>query len=353
MKRRIIQTDLEDIYQRNIPWENLRNKTIVVTGAYGMLASYIVFMLLYLNEHRGMNINIIAVVRSKEKFIQRFGNIVNSGYVKLYISSLEEELDIQEDIDYIIHAASFASPQYYSVCPVEVLKPNILGNYYLLELAAKKKVDGFLFFSSGDIYGVVSGKEYITENDFGSMDTLDIHSCYSESKRMAETMCKAWFHQKNVPVKIARIWHTYAPTMDPEHDLRVFASFCNDVLHKRDIVMKSNGKAKRSFCYIADATAGFFLVLLCGKSGEAYNVCNTEEFYSIIELAEIIAGLYPELGLKVIQNEREKDEAYTENSVANHIPPDNSKLKSLGWRPTYSVPAGFRQVIEYFKGSGK
>lgn len=174
----------------------------------------------------------------------------------------------------------------------------------MLRLAEKKTVEGYLLFSTGDIYGVVKAVQEIKECDYGSMDTLDTHNCYSESKRMAETMCKAWFHQKGVPVKIVRIWHTYAPTMDIERDPRVFATFVNDIVNKRNIVMKSDGNAKRSFCYIADAIAAYFLVLFCGVSGETYNVCNTKEFYSIRELAEIMVSLYPELNLRVERKER-------------------------------------------------
>ncbi|MDO4343718.1 MAG: NAD-dependent epimerase/dehydratase family protein [Eubacteriales bacterium] len=345
MKRDIIEEDLKDIYNRNIPWEMLENKTVLVTGAYGMLASYVVYMLIYLNEVAGVHVNIIALVRSADKFAGRFKEYANAKYMKVYTASLDGEIDISENVDYIIHAASLASPQYYSVCPVEVLKPNIIGNYHMLELAVKKKVLGYLLFSTGDIYGVVKGETRIAENTLGVLDPLDIHNCYSESKRMAETMCKAWLVQKNVPCKIVRIWHTYAPTMDLKTDPRVFASFANDIIEKRDIVIKSDGKAKRSFCYIADAVAAYFLVLLCGKNGEAYNVCNTSQFCSIAQLAEKLTGLYPELGLKVIYQKRAADDPYVENSVANYIAPDNQKLCRLGWSAVYTIEEGFRRVI--------
>lgn len=297
----VIEMDLQEVYQREILWQKLQD---------------------------------------------RFGELVKRSYFHTYISELDQPLQIKGKIDYIIHAASLAAPQYYKVCPIEVLKPNTIGNYYLLELAAQKKVDGYLFFSTGDIYGIVEGKETIREGDYGSMDTLDIHNCYSESKRMAETMCRAWQQQKGVPAMIVRICHTYAPTMDAEHDPRVFASFVNDILQKRDLVMKSDGRSKRTFCYIADALAAFFLVLLKGNAGEAYNVCNTDEFYSIGELADRLAGLYPDWNLKVIRRDRKADDVYVENSVANAVPHDNSKLKKLGWETKYDVCMGFRQAVE-------
>lgn len=353
MKEEIIKSDLEDIYCRNIPWDMLENKTVLITGAYGMLASYMVFELIYLNEARGMHISIIAVGRSREKFEKRFGSLEKYSYLKFLASDLSGGLSIDGKADYIIHAASLASPQYYKVYPIEVLKPNIIGHYHLLELAARKKSEGYLLFSSGDIYGQVSGTDKVSEEDYGILDTLDIHSCYGESKRMAETMCMAWCHEKNVPAKIARICHTYAPTMDIENDPRVFASFVNDIVNRRDIVMKSDGSAKRSFCYITDAVAGYFLILLCGKSGEAYNVCNPHSFLSIRELAEIMVGLYPEMGLRVIRKQRDKNDVYLENKVANDIPIDSSKLEALGWEARCDMRTGFKKVIEHIKSIKK
>lgn len=351
MKHSIVEQDLQEVFQRkHIPWKKLEGRTVLITGAYGMLASYVVYMLLYLNEVAGMHIRIIAAVRSEKKLQERFLQFTQRNYFKMYISAMDAPFDIEEDIHYIIHAASLAAPQHYKVRPTEVLKPNIIGNYYLLELAAKKHVEGYLFFSTGDVYGVVEGKDRISETDYGSMDTLDIHNCYSESKRMAETMCRAWQQQKGVPAAIARICHTYAPTMDLEHDPRVFASFVKDIVRGNDIVMKSGGSSKRTFCYIADALAAFFLILLRGKHGEAYNVCNTNEFYSIAELADILAGLCPGMHLKVVRKDRDKGGAYVENSVANSIPHDNSKLKRLGWETKYDVRAGFMRVIEGIRG---
>lgn len=346
MKKEIIEADLEEVFKRNIPWKQLENKTVLITGANGMLASYMLFMLLYLNEVKGFHIHIIALVRSKDKLEERLGGTDRYHDLEVYVSSLENEPFIEGNVDYIIHAASLASPQHYGVRPIDVLMPNVVGSYYLLELAARKKAASFLLFSTGDIYGVVEGKDKIGETDYGRMDTLDIHNCYGESKRMAETMCKAWFIQKKVPAKIARIWHTYAPTMDIENDPRVFASFVKDIVNKKNIVMKSEGGAKRSFCYIADAIAAYFLVLLCGQKGEAYNVCNAQEFYSIVELADILVKLYPEMGLQVEKVKREAGDSYVENTVANSIPPDSAKLEALGWKPQYDVRSGFKRVID-------
>lgn len=347
MLNQILQNDMKDIYSRNVEWNQLNNKILLLTGAYGMLASYITLFVDYLNNI-GINIKLIACVRTKEKFYRKFEGLRDKKYIQVIEYVMNQALEINEDIDFIIHAASFASPQYYGVCPVDVLTPNIIGNYYLLQLAKEKNVKSFLMFSSSDIYGAIE-KEYITEDDFGGMDTLDIHSCYSESKRMAETMCKSFFVQYGVPVKIARIWHTYAPTMDIENDPRVFSSFVKNIVHGNNIEMMSDGSGKRAFCYITDAVAGYFKILLEGKNGEAYNVCNSAQYVSMAELAEILVDISGNKALKVIRKERPLDDKYIENNLlTNKIrTPSDRKLRELGWEARIDIKEGFGRVLGY------
>lgn len=355
MMNPILLQDMDDIYSRNIDWKKLDGKTVLLTGAYGMLASYIVYFLMYLQIQKKINVKLIAVVRNKDKFISRFLQVQGTDCVQVIQGDLSQPLSIDGQLDYIIHAASLASPQYYSVCPVDVLCPNTLGTYYLLELARKKQCESFLLFSTCDVYGApVSNGSLMDESSFGSMDTLDIHNCYSESKRMAETMCKAFQVQYHVSVKIARIAHTYAPTMDIQNDPRVFASFVKNIVAGQNIVMKSDGVGKRSFCYITDAIAGYFTILLEGIAGEAYNVCNTDQFVSIRELAECLITLYPDKKLQVIRKEREKSEHYIENSllIGCERLPDNSKLAKLGWKAKVGIKEGFGRVVEYIKTTG-
>ena len=348
----IIKEDMEDIYSRRKDWSVLNNKTVLLTGAYGMLASYITYFLYYLKNEKNIKVNLIAVVRSEEKFYKKFKNLKNIEQIHLVESDLKDILQVEENVDYIIHAASLASPQFYNVCPVDVLEPNTIGNYNLLNFAKDKSVKSYLLFSTGDVYGKLNtATGLIDEHVFGSLDTLDIHNCYSESKRMAETMCKAFYVQYNVPTKIARIAHTYAPTMDIENDPRVFASFVKNIVNHENIIMKSDGTGKRAFCYISDAVAGYFSILLDGENGEAYNVCNREQFISVRELADILAGLYPERNIEVVRKERCANENYTENSllVGSESTLNDSKLKKLGWETRIDVRTGFDRVIRYIE----
>lgn len=349
MMKSIIKQDMEDIYSRNVDWNVLKDSTVLLTGAYGMLASYITLFIDYLNSI-GMNIKFIACVRSKDKFYKKFPDLDKPENISIIEYSMDCEFRIDKKVDYIIHAASFASPQYYGVCPVDVFTPNIIGNYYLLKLAKEKNVKGYLMFSSSDIYGTTD-KTSVTEEDFGGMDTLDIHSCYSESKRMAETMCKSFWVQYKVPAKMVRIWHTYAPTMDVEHDPRVFSSFVKNVIHGQNIEMKSDGSGQRCFCYITDAVAGFFTVLLKGEPGEAYNMCNSSQYVSIADLAENLVKLSKDSNLRVIKKERSADEKYVENNLlTNRVRiPSDKKLRELGWEAKVDITEGFGRVVQHLK----
>lgn len=347
MNSKIIEEDLKNIYSdASFDWHVFDHKTVLVAGAYGMLTSYMIYMMLYLNEKQNIHVNIIAVGRNRMKYEQRFGDYVNKDYMMFYQSDISTPIVIDQKIDYVIHGASPASSQYYDVNPVGVLTPNVLGTYYTLELARQKEAKGYLYFSSGEIYGSLS-KELITEGDMGTLDPAEVRSCYGESKRVGETMCKCYQHQYGLKTNMVRPCHTYGPTMDIENDSRVFASFVSDIVHNHNIVMKSDGAATRIFCYIADAVLGYFTVLIKGKAGEAYNVANEKGRISIKELATMLCGLYPEKNLKVETKVQSKE--YLENAHKIHSTYSTAKLESLDWSPRYSLQEGFERTIRSFE----
>lgn len=344
----VISNDMEDIYSREIEWRKFENKTVLITGAYGMIASYLVYFFSYLVEKRGMNIKIIAIIRNREKAKECFYGLMEQDYFKISTMNLLHSLNIEEEVHYIFHAAGLSKPTLYSTNPVEVAQINDIGTYYLLQLARKKGAEGFVVFSSGDVYGKMKDVDIITEEDMGSVDPLNLHSCYSESKRMAETWCMAFFHEYQVPAKIARICHTYSPTMDVENDPRVFASFMKCAIEKTDIKILSNGQARRPFCYITDALAAILLIILDGKAGEAYNVCNSDEFLSMYELAQVISGLQKQhkLNIEVVG---ERKDGYLENYENPANLPVERKLERMGWEHRVNVKQGFANVLEYYK----
>lgn len=351
LENRIIREDMEHLLYRQEKSFWLKGKTVLITGAYGMLASYLVFYLIYLNEIDSNNkIRIIVQGRNVEKMRKRFGLYCEKEYFEILQQDICKPLEVEENVDYIIHAASLASPQFYGTKPVEVLLPNSIGTYYLLQFAKEKNVSGFLFFSSGDVYGKLdSREEQYSESDYGYLDCMDNRSCYGESKRMGETLCRAFFSQYGVPAKVVRIAHTYGPTLDLGNDQRMFSEFVNCIVHNKDIEMKSDGTAERMFCYIVDATDAFLRILYRGESGEAYNMFNNTQMISVKELAKLLVGMFPEKKLNVVMKQRENPSEYLESPVHRSPIMSTEKLQQLGWYPIFDIYNGFRRTILSFE----
>ncbi len=347
---KILWEDMENIYERGYDWATLDGKTILITGAYGMLATYITYFLMFLNLEKAIAVKVICqgrnIDKAKKKFRDRVSGIWEHPNFCFMDFDIRMKINNLPHIDYIIHAASLASPQYYTKQPVEVIEPNVLGSYQLLSLAKEHRCDGFLFFSTSDIYGKVESTGGFTESMMGCMDPLDAHSCYGESKRLGETLCAAFYREYGIRTVIARIGHTYGPTMDIENDPRSFASLMKCALEGNDIILYSDGMAKRPFCYIADAVAAYMLLLIKGRGGEAYNVTNTEQFLSIRELADIIAAI-PNKKLSVKFMKRNVSDAYLNNELNQENRPVEEKLRALGWDTQYNAKEGFRRTYEY------
>ncbi|MBW5392073.1 NAD-dependent epimerase/dehydratase family protein [Brachyspira pilosicoli] len=350
---KIIESDIEYIINNsNINFSIFRNKTVLITGATGMLTSYMVMVLSYLNIMYKYNIYIIAMARDKNKFNNKFKDFLidrNLVFTEFDIYNFNDSILSSFNINYIIHTASPSRSDQFLLKPLDIIYPNVFITNTLLNYSRNSDIYSFLYFSTSDIYGKVENG-YISENIYGSLDNLDARNVYGESKRMGETLCKSYYSQYNIPIKIVRIAHTYAPTMDLINDSRVFAEFVKNIVENKNIVMKSSGKGLRSFCYIVDAVIGYFKVLINGKNGEAYNVANNRETTSIIELAKLLINMYPEkkLSIKI----EKQNEIYLENNNMSSLDKlfiDTKKLEELGWNPQFNIQTGFKRVIEYFE----
>jgi Nucleoside-diphosphate-sugar epimerases len=218
----------------------------------------------------------------------------------------------------------------------------------MLELAKEKQVKGFLYFSTGAVYGNLPGEKVILKEDNpGSVDILDVRNCYGESKRAGENACVCYHYQHGVPTKIVRIFHTFGPRVNL-NDGRVFSDFCKNILNNENIVLRSDGLAKRSFCYVADAVQAYFLVLLNGESATAYNIGGDEGHeISIRELSELLVGLYPEKGLKVIFDVDNSSLTYSKmRTPQKQILPSLKRIYELGWKQTTSIADSFKKTID-------
>lgn len=344
---KIILEDLEHIIKETVDWTAFSGKTVLITGANGFLPAYLVETLLFLCQ-KGLvhNLKVLALVRNIEKARSRFRYYLNDKNLEFIVQDVCDAVQTDQKIDFIIHAASQASPKYYGSDPVGTLSANTLGTINMLKLAQVNSVESFLYYSSSEVYGAVDkDKIPTTETDFGYLDPTKVRSCYAESKRMGETICVSWSHQYGIPVKIVRPFHTYGPCMALD-DGRVYADFIADIINDRNIIMKSDGSARRAFCYLSDATRASFVILLNGKNGEAYNMGNPECEISILELACRLVELFPQKKLTVVSDETIKS-GYIKSSVSR-ITPDLTKIKKLGWKPEINIDKGFlRTILSY------
>ncbi|MCF0124184.1 MAG: NAD-dependent epimerase/dehydratase family protein, partial [Clostridia bacterium] len=283
-----------------------------------------------------------------EKAKIKFNKFFNRDDFKLVVHDVAGFLRYDEHIDIIIHAASQASPKYYGIDPVGTLKANTVGTLNMLELARNNKCEKFLFISSGEVYGVLDGSiPLIDEKYTGNVDITNVRSCYAESKRMGETMCVSYAHQYGLHVNMIRLAHTYGPGCALD-DGRVFADFVKNVLNGENIIVNSDGSAKRCFMYVTDMIKGLFYVLLRAESKESYNVSSMEET-SIKELANILCSLCPEKQISASFAENKDDKTYMK-SKSTSIVLSNAKLCQLGWKQKVSVEDGFKRMIGSYLG---
>ena len=340
---RVLEDDLKTIIAEDLSWEKLKNKTVMITGASGMVGSYMLYVLLMLNDEKHYGIKVDAVMRNVNKLPEE---IRNREDVNVVVADVTKDIPDVGDIDYIIHAASPASPLIMQNQPVDTIAANTIGTFKTLELAKEKNAEGYLFISSREIYGQPDeGQEFFYENTYGFVDQLNPRSCYSEGKKAAETMCVCFHEEYGLNTKIARLAHTYGPGMSI-YDGRVQADFLKNVYHNEDIVLKSEGTAVRTYTYIADAIAGMYRILLDSED-IVYNIGNEAGKVSIRDLAEILVSIYPERGLKLVFDIPEGGTKGTAPYTLGIL--SSEKLRKLGWNPKYSVKDGFKRTLEYLE----
>ena len=342
---RIIDEDAQQIIDENNKLTELYNSSVMVTGASGMIGSYFVYTLMKLNEDYDANIKIIPLIRNLYKLDEE---ILSKDYVHPIVQDVTEKINYENDVDYIIHAASPASPKIMKEKPVETNFANTLGTAQTLIFAKNHNTKKYLFISSREIYGApLENQEYFTEDSFGIIDQLIPRNAYAEGKKAAENMCVGFNKEYGLDTKIVRLAHTYGPGMSVD-DGRVQADFLKNLLNEEDIVLNSDGSSIRTYTYISDAISAMFKIILKSKD-MVYNISDERNEVSIRELAETMIQILPEKELKLVFNIKEED------NDAGYAPFKFGLLSSekirneLNWNAKYSVFEGFKRTLEFLK----
>ena len=315
--------DINQIFYESLPWEKLSGTNILITGATGLIGSTLVDVLMS-NPRR--DYSVYASGRNIERGQKRFEKYLSLDSFCFIQYDVMTPLQNDVQFDYIIHAASNASPNTFLKNPVEIVKANILGVSNLIEYGMGHGMKRFLYVSSGEVYGEGDGR-VMTEEYSGYVDCQNPRSCYPSSKRTAETLCVSYASEYGADVVIARPCHVYGPNFT-EADNRVYAQFIRNILREEDIVLKSKGEQVRSWCYVVDCVSALLYVLLKGASGEAYNIADPNSVLTIRQLAEMLA----EIGSRKVVMDIPSD---IEKSVFNPVSKSVfsvDKLERLGWK---------------------
>src|SRR2546430_12884807 len=359
--QRVVARDLDymcDALRDELP--RLSDQNLLITGGAGFLGYYLVQLALHWNRRPGSRPVRVTVfdsyVRGMPTWLEAFRG---DPALTLVRHDMTDPLppDIGE-FQYIVHAASIASPIHYRQHPIETMDANVNGLRALLEYARRqpppgRPVAGLLFLSSSEIYGDPTPENIPTPETYrGLVSCTGPRACYDEAKRYGETLCVNFAHHAGVPVVAARPFNNYGPGLKIT-DRRVLSDYARDVLSGRDIVMFSDGAPRRTFCYIADAICGYYKVLVKGRPGEAYNIGVEEPEISMAEFADKVAGLARELfGYRrkiVCRPSKEKD--YLTDNPLRRCPTIEKARRELGYSPSVGIDEGLSRSLLWYSGN--
>lgn len=336
------RNDITDIIA-TLNVESLKNKSILITGASGLICSAVVDLLIFCNLTMNAGITVYAAGREEAKIRNRFKWGINAG-LKPVVYDATQDIKFNVTADYIIHGASNASPEQYIREPVETMLANIYGVKNLLEYAIKTNTQKFLYISSSEVYGKLNHGNPLIEDEYGTVDILSLRAAYPMGKRAAETMCISYANQYGINVSIVRPGHIYGPTSQFS-DKRIASLFTRQAACGQNLVMKSTGMQLRSYCHCLDCASAILTVLMKGETKQAYNVSNKNSVITIRQMAEIIAR-YADVELCLdVPSETEK----AAFNPMNNSSLNSQKLEMLGWQGQFDAEKGFSHTIKVLK----
>lgn len=332
---------------------------LLITGGAGFLGYYLVQAILHWNSHHASGEPIRLTVY--DNFMRGTPDwIVNLESDPNFESRLHDMTnplpENTPDFQYIIHAATIASPHYYRKYPIETMDANVNGLRFLLDYChalreAGKPFHGFMFYSTSEIYGDPTPENIPTSEEYrGSVSCTGPRACYDESKRYGETLCVNYARQYGLPIRITRPFNNFGPGLKIS-DKRVIPDFARDILNGRDIVMLSDGAPTRTFCYVADAIVGHYKVLINGTNGESYNIGIDQPEISMAQLAEKIVtaarSLFDYQGSVIYKTSEDKD--YLVDNPNRRCPNIEKARHDLGYCPQISLEDGLRRSLIWYR----
>ena len=339
----LYKNDINYIAGLDLPWEKLKNCSILISGSSGLLASCFIDVIMHLNREKDLGCIVYALGRDIKKAKKRFEYCWEHDFTFLQ-HDINQPLSLikTKHIDYVLHLASNTHPLQYSNDPIGTITTNIIGTYNMLECAVNLHAKRMVFASSNEIYGENRGdQEFFDEGYCGYIDCNTQRAGYPESKRCGEALCQAYIKQKGLDVVIPRFTRSYGPTMQM-NDTKAISQFILKAISGNDIVLKSEGKQFYSYTYMADAVSGLFYIMLKGKTGTAYNIADEK---SDIMLKDLSAAIAKKAGRKVVFELPDATEA-AGYSKATKARLDGSRLKALGWNPRYEIQEGVSRTID-------
>ena len=336
----------------------LAGSELLFTGGGGFLGYLWLHMLAQVGDGDGRKPIRITVYenfsRGRKAWLETLGKRANVAIVEHDITKpLPASMP---PVDYIVHAASIASPTYYRLHPIETIDANINGLRSFLDYARARQdggrsVAGLLFFSTSEIYGDPPAADIPTPETFrGFVSCTGPRACYDESKRLGETLCVNFAQQHGVRVSMARPFNNYGPGLGL-HDRRVLPDLARNILAHEDVTLLSDGRATRTFCYVADAVVGYTKILVKGAPGEPYNIGTERPEISMRELAERVVALGRELfGYRGSIVHKTSDDAAYLTDNPNRRCPDLTKARTeLGYAPEMDLNEGLRRSLIWYR----